>query len=225
MTNYELGVFDIGIRRQSEDTIIFGGPFIEYGKGLIDSDGSLKFYDGTGTSWNYHITKHPPMDIDQVAKRLTDTKPIGVASPRETQTYNIKGNNITVNYGRPYRRGREIFGGIVPYDSVWRTGAGTHTSITFEKDIKLGEHILPKGKYSIYTVPGRDGWELIFNTDFSRWPTDPDRSKDLVTVNMSVEKTTDEREQLAIEITETNKGGRISVAWDDVVLHADFQAL
>ena len=223
MSNSEIGFFDIGVQRLAEDTIIFGGPFIKYGKAIIDNEGRFKYYDGSGTPWNYIVTKHPPMDIDQVAKRLSKTKNIGIASPTETHSYTIKDNKITLTYGRPARRGRVIFGGIVPYDSIWRTGANWHTTLTLEKGITLGENVLPKGKYSIYTVPGRDEWKLIFNTDFTRWPTDPDRSKDLVTVVLPVEKPGSEKERLTIEFIETKKGGRITIAWDDAVAWVNFK--
>ncbi|MFM2392306.1 MAG: hypothetical protein RLZZ546_283 [Bacteroidota bacterium] len=75
--------------------------------------------------------------------------------------------NITLDYSRPSKNGRKIFGALVPYDSLWRTAANKNSMITFSTDVKVEKKALKKGTYAIYTKPGREVWEIYFYTDFS----------------------------------------------------------
>jgi|GEM_PF-2028610 len=223
MINSQLGVFDIGVQYSNPETILFGGPFLEYTKINVNADGQITSTDGTGTPWNYWVAKHEPIDIDLVAKRMVRNPPIGNPSPPETIRANIHSSTIEVQYGRPFKRGRTIFGGIVPMDSVWRTGAGQATTIILSADITIQNTIIPKGPYSLYTIPGQNEWTLIFNTDLTTWPTNPDRSKDLAQLNIPVEKSARVIEQFTIDVQETKKGGRIRFSWDDRTAFADFE--
>lgn len=76
---------------------------------------------------------------------------------------------VVVEYGRPNVKGREIWGGLVPFGSVWRTGADEATTITFSADVAVEGQSLPAGTYSLFTVPGPDGWEVIFNSVAKQW--------------------------------------------------------
>jgi len=223
MINHNIGVYDIGVQLLNKDTVIFGGPFLEYTKLKIDGEGRILNTNGIGTPWNYYVTKHEPIDIDQFAKSIARTPGIGIPSPTETFQYVVHNSKITVRYGRPFKRGRPIFGGVVPYDSLWRTGANRPTLITFENDIKIGKTIIPKGQYSIQTVVTSNKWLLIFNTDLTRWPTDPNRSKDFATVSIPVKKLEKIKEQFTIEVLETKKGGLLSFQWDDVMAYTEFE--
>ena len=69
--------------------------------------------------------------------------------------------NIEIEYSRPSVKSRKIFGGVVPYDKIWRTGANKNTIISFDKDVSFSGNIVKKGKYSIYTIPSESGWRLI----------------------------------------------------------------
>ncbi len=84
-----------------------------------------------------------------------------------TQTVGL--TDITIDYSRPVAKGRTIFGGLVPYDKVWRTGANEATQITFSDDVTINGHPLPKGAYSLHTIPGKDSWTLIFNKTVKQW--------------------------------------------------------
>jgi len=70
---------------------------------------------------------------------------------------------VTVTYSRPVARGRQIFGALVPYGQVWTPGADQATAVTFTRDVQINEHPLPKGSYSIWTIPRADMWTIIFN--------------------------------------------------------------
>ncbi|WP_062059340.1 DUF2911 domain-containing protein [Aquimarina longa] len=79
--------------------------------------------------------------------------------------------DVTVAYSRPSMKGRAIFGNLVPYDKLWRTGANKNTQITFSDDVKIGGKELKKGTYAIYTKPGKENWEVIFYSDANNWGT------------------------------------------------------
>ncbi|RIV19998.1 DUF2911 domain-containing protein [Fibrisoma montanum] len=222
MINHNIGVYDIRVRYQTKDKILFGGPFLEYTTISVNQEGRIQSVDGMGTPWNYNVTKHVPIDVDAVARRMTQTPGIGIPSPTESLQASIQQSTITLTYGRPYKRGRVIFGGVVPYDSLWRTGANGPTTITVENDIHIEKRVLPKGTYSIYTIPKVAEWVLIFSTDLTHWPTDPDRTKELVAVRIPVRKSTDIKQQFTLELKETPKGGQLRLMWDDVVATADF---
>jgi hypothetical protein len=225
MINHNIGVYDIGVRYQAKDTIIFGGPFLEYTSIRVNREGRIESIDGIGTPWNYIVTKHQPIDIESVAKRMSKTPGIGIPSPTETLQASIQQSAVTLTYGRPYKRGRVIFGGVVPYDSLWRTGANGSTKIRFENGIKIGKSVLPKGAYTIYSIPKKHEWVLIFSTDFKNWPTNPDRTKELVAVNIPIQKSSVIREQFTIALQETKNGGQLRLMWDDLVATADFDVV
>jgi hypothetical protein len=156
-------------------------------------------------------------------KEWGKTPGIGIPSPTETVISVVHNSEIEVTYGRPLKRGRAIFGGVVPYDSIWRTGAGSATTLSLENDIRIDKTIIPKGKYSIYTIPKENEWLLIFNTDLKTWPTDPDREKDLATVVIPIRKTENIIQQFTIEIQETTSGGLLKFSWDNVSAYAEFE--
>lgn len=77
--------------------------------------------------------------------------------------------DVTVEYCRPSMKGRTIFGDLVPYDKIWRTGANKNTTITFSDDVKVGGKELKKGTYAIFTKPGKESWDIIFYSDANNW--------------------------------------------------------
>ena len=81
----------------------------------------------------------------------------------------IAGVGVVLEYGRPNVKEREIFGGLVPYGTVWRTGANEATTITVSADAMIGGETLPAGTYSLFTIPGEGEWTVIFNKVASQW--------------------------------------------------------
>lgn len=79
--------------------------------------------------------------------------------------------DVTVNYSRPSMKGRTVFGNLVPFGKLWRTGANENTKITFSDDVKVGGKELKKGTYAVYTKPSKDNWEVIFYSDANNWGT------------------------------------------------------
>ncbi|MEL7249000.1 MAG: DUF2911 domain-containing protein [Bacteroidota bacterium] len=92
-----------------------------------------------------------------------------LASPRKEMSGILDGVKITVNYGSPSVKGRTIWDELVPYGEVWRTGANEATRFTVNKDITIGNAQLPAGTYGLFTVPGANGWQVIFNREADQW--------------------------------------------------------
>ncbi|MBC2839982.1 DUF2911 domain-containing protein [Robiginitalea sp. SC105] len=90
-------------------------------------------------------------------------------SPERTAQYEAAGITLEVDYCSPSKKGRKIFGGLVPYDKVWRTGANEPTTFTTSGDILVGGKPLPAGTYSLWTVPGRNSWTIILNDEVPEW--------------------------------------------------------
>jgi polygalacturonase len=98
---------------------------------------------------------------------------------------------ITIDYSAPSMRGREIFGGLVPYDKVWRTGANAATTLVTDSDITIGGVAVPKGTYTLFTIPGKSEWTLIISSETGQWGSRYNDEKDFGRTRMSV-KTLDE---------------------------------
>lgn len=91
-------------------------------------------------------------------------------SPLDLRTYKFEdGTYIKVVYSRPHKRGRNIFGGLVPYGQVWRTGANQATEITFTQDVFFGDKSLPAGTYALFTIPNKDSWTILLNKGLGQW--------------------------------------------------------
>lgn len=146
----------------------------------------------------------------QIGAQASAKKPEQKLSPRDSLTAKLGASTVSINYGRPSKRDREIFGGLVPYDKVWRTGANEATSLKVEKDITIGGKKVPAGSYTLYTIPGKESWTLIINKETGQWGTKYDEKQDLVRVPMKVETLKDAVEQFEIKLTETE----LSLSWD-----------
>lgn len=90
-------------------------------------------------------------------------------SPAATATGTVAGSTIKISYSSPAVKDRKIWGGLVPYGKIWRTGANEATIFETSKDIKIGGKTLPAGKYSLYTTPGEKEWKIIFNSQTGQW--------------------------------------------------------
>jgi len=141
------------------------------------------------------------------------------ASPPATATGKIGDATITIDYSSPAVKGRKIWGDLVPYDKVWRTGANEATIFQTDKDIKVEGKTLKAGKYSLYTIPGKDQWVFIFNSQTGQWgikdeqgTTTEDPAKDVlrVTVKPKTSKSFNERMNFMID-----KNG-FTLAWENL---------
>src|SRR5271167_2889262 len=94
---------------------------------------------------------------------IAQEKPL--PSPKAT----AEGKNVKVTYGQPSKRARVIFGGLVPYGEVWRTGANEATEITFSKNVIIDKKEIKAGTYTLFTIPNKDKWTIILNSQLKQW--------------------------------------------------------
>lgn len=132
-------------------------------------------------------------------------------SPPAKAEGTIDGVKIVIDYSTPYVKGRKIFGGLEPYGKVWRTGANEATSFEIDKNIKVEGKELPKGKYTLYSIPGEKEWVVIFNKQTGQWGTEYTESSDALRVTVKTEKTPSLVEQLNIAI----KGNKVIISWEN----------
>src|SRR4051794_19666907 len=156
-----------------------------------------------------------------------------------TQTIGV--TDITINYSRPAVKGRPIFGDvsaadnyvkgeatlddqykrakdmvIVPYGHVWRTGANDATQFFVTDDVMINGQKLPAGKYSLHTIPGKDEWTIIFNSDYGQWGSfNYDASKDVLRVKTRPQWTTDSQELLGFSFDPvTDNTATVNIRWE-----------
>ena len=138
-----------------------------------------------------------------------------MASPNAAVSQTIGLTIVEVTYGRPSVRSRVIFGDLVPFGEVWRTGANESTAITFSNDVMVNGEKLTAGTYSLYTIPGSNEWTVIFNNKLS-WGTHYDEREDVVRIS-AVPEETHPMEQLLIYFENvTAESGDMFIHWDDV---------
>ena len=134
-----------------------------------------------------------------------------IPSPRKEMTGSIGDVNITVNYGSSSVKERTVWGELVPYNEVWRTGANEATTIEFSKDVMIEGKALPAGKYGLFTVISEDKWTFIFNSTSDQWGAyEYDESKDVIRVD-----TTPQMEEKSSETMEFSiDGSDVVLTWD-----------
>lgn len=140
-------------------------------------------------------------------------------SPKASLMQNVGLTEITINYNRPGVKGRAIWGALVPYDKVWRTGANEATTIELSSDVWINGNKLTKGLYSLHTIPGTDEWTVIFNSVAEQWGSySYDAAKDALRVKVKPEAA-DHREWLTFEIPEmTTDTAKIALRWEKIVV-------
>tara|TARA_R110000868_G_scaffold37111_14_gene131664 strand:- start:75664 stop:76278 length:615 start_codon:yes stop_codon:yes gene_type:complete len=94
------------------------------------------------------------------------------SSPLKSYEFDADGDEVLVCYGSPSARGRKVFGELVPFDKIWRLGANEPTRLYTSTDLVVGEVVVPKGRYSLYAVPGKNMWEIFVSTSTYHWGND-----------------------------------------------------
>ncbi len=136
-------------------------------------------------------------------------------SPEAIAQTNQNGLSVTANYCRPYKNGRAIFGGLVPYEKVWRTGANEATIIVFAQPVTIAGKPLKAGKYSLWSVPFPNGWQAIFNRETGQWGTNYNPAEDELRVMVNTRPRSPAAEQFTISFSLATGGVDMLLAWDE----------
>ena len=145
-----------------------------------------------------------------VAKPAVSAKP----SPAATATGKSGDATITVSYSQPAVKGRKIWGDLVPFDKVWRTGANDATTIEFTKDVKIEGQALKAGTYALFTIPTEGGeWTIIFNKTAKQWGSyDYKDKEDALRVKVKSEKSKSFAERLTFDVKDKN----VMMCWENL---------
>ena len=138
-------------------------------------------------------------------------------SPEATADYNKGELSVSVNYCRPYKKERKIFGGLVPYGEVWRTGANEATEITVNKKVKFAGKDLEAGTYTLFTIPEENSWTIILNSELGQWGAfNYAKEKDVLRVDVPVQTLNEEAEMFTVDFTEKGDTVNLLLYWDTV---------
>jgi hypothetical protein len=148
-------------------------------------------------------------------------------NPRGTSKLELKGKEVSVEYGRPSLKGRtmeQLLGQLKP-GAVWRLGADTSTTFSTGLDLAFGDVTVPKGEYSLWARKEADNsWKLVFNKQHGQWGTQHDPAQDLYAVPLKESKAGSSAEQVTLKLSKAAGGGALSIQWGDTVLSTDFKA-
>jgi hypothetical protein len=184
----------------------------------VDREGRITSMTDPGGTLQAVVTRVPWPDLDtwamQFATRDAQGKPLGALSPRDTVRATVDSRtHVLVDYGRPSKRGRMIFGGVIPYKTVWRTGANAATTLVVDRDVTIGDTRVPAGEYTLFSVPTPDAWTLIISKKTKEWGTEYDSTADLARIPMMVGSGS-ELEQFTIGIEPKGGNAVLRFAWD-----------
>ncbi len=149
-------------------------------------------------------------------------------SPEDVVKFEDGDLKITVVYNRPYKKGRAIYGGLVPYDKVWRTGANEATTFETTKDLMFGDKTLKAGKYSLWTTPREQTWTIFFNSETGQWgvgfngEANRDAVKDALAVDANLVTIEKEFEQFTIGIEKSDEEYELTFIWDKTLVALPF---
>jgi len=136
-------------------------------------------------------------------------------SPADTASFNQNGLSVQVDYCRPYKKDRVIFGQLLPYGKVWRTGANEATIFEVKQDVKIADKPLKAGKYTLWTIPGADNWTIVFNSQTGQWGTEYDETKDVLRVDVPASKLAETVEQFKIDFVSAEGGSDMILRWEN----------
>ncbi|WP_179345657.1 DUF2911 domain-containing protein [Winogradskyella ursingii] len=141
-------------------------------------------------------------------------------SPKDSAKLELNDLNLTVEYNRPSKRERDVFGALVPFDKVWRTGANEATTFETNKDLIIDGIKLPKGKYTIWTVPMQDSWRVMFNSRQYKWGVNEkmepmwDPNYDVLEIETPTIPLDTTVEKFTIAFDNTTGNLKLTMAWD-----------
>lgn len=147
-------------------------------------------------------------------------------SPKSVLTQTVGLTEVTLDYSRPGAKGRVIFGDLVPYGRLWRTGANANSTIAFSDDVVINGTTLKKGKYAVFTTPNTDSWEVVFYTTTDNWgtPENWDENKVAARVNVTPVALGNTIETFTMGINNiTNESATMDISWERTMVSVKFE--
>lgn len=215
----------VAVRKLGADSLDIETSYDRY-HAKIDRTGRILGLRPIKGTQQFSVERLPSADVQQwaatfAAREKSQGAP-GQFSPRDTARAEAAGANLVIDYSRPSKRGRVIFGGVVPWNEVWRTGANAATQFSTDKPILLGQTLVPAGRYTLWTVPTPTGWTLLINSETGQWGTEHKPERDVYKIPMSVQSKGDVTEKFFIHIADEGGKGQWHFVWDKTVAAVDF---
>lgn len=209
------GTVDIPVERVGRDSVALTNQFSEPMRASVGPRGRLL---AIHTPAYTTVQRMPWVDLPAMAREFAGRdavgKGMGALSPRETFRTHVGNANLWVDYSRPAMRGRPIWGGLVPYDRVWRMGANDAAHLSTDRPLELGGLTLQPGTYTLFLHPTADAWQLIVSrqTGISGLAFEPDQ--EIGRVAMTKESIAEPVEAFTIAVNGREGEGTLSIAWD-----------
>ncbi len=214
------------VRRLSADSMTVTHPFRGTMGVRVDAAGRLVRLDAGATTRKLVVTRVPAIDVAAMAQtfaaRDAQGRSFGPLSTRGQAEAFIDGATIRVDYGVPSKRGRTIFGALVPWGTLWRTGANRATHFATDRDLQMGDLQVPVGEYTLYTIPEPSGGTLIINRQTGQGGTTYHEDRDLGRVAMTISKLPETVETFTIGLEDTAQGGVLTLQWDRTAFAVPF---
>jgi len=145
-------------------------------------------------------------------------------SPQATATLKTEKLDLNIDYSRPYKNGRTIFGELIKFGEYWRTGADEATEIAFGNKVTFGGEEIDPGTYRLYTIPKEDEWTVVLNSELGQWGAfEPNYSMDVAKITAKPKKLNTIVDQLTIEFEPSKEGVDLVMSWDDTQVSVPIQ--
>lgn len=220
-------LFWLSVRRLGRDSVVIANGHQDVWHARIDKTGRLLSVVPISGTGKFSVTRVAALDLDGLAASYAAREQagtgLGMLSPRDSVVVQTGGAALWVDYGRPARRGRVIYGTTVPYGEVWRTGANAATQFRTDKALDFGNGVVvPAGFYTLWTIPSPDGWKLIVNSETGQWGTEHKAEHDLYRIDMKTSALDPPVERFTIGIEPAGAGGVLNLDWDRTRASAAF---
>ena len=220
------GLSSITVKKLGKDSMVVATQNDTY-HARVDAAGRIQGVRPIRGTQAYSVDRAAKLDIPALAAAFAAREKaagqMGALSTRDTVRASAAGAAFLVDYSRPSKRGRAIYGALVPYGQVWRTGANTATMFRTDKNLQFGDKTLPAGSYSLFTIPEASGWTLIVNSETNQPGTAHNAAKDVFRIPMTVSALSEPVERFTISVTPgEGNAGTLNLDWDTTRASAGF---
>lgn len=208
----------IVLRREGKDSMEVATYHEDVFRMRADREGRLLGARPIAGTGKYAAARVTTIDLEGItfgwAAAEKASGAMGQLSTRDTVKAGAGGAALWIDYGRPAKRGRVVYGGVVPYGEVWRTGANAATQFRTDRALDFGGQVLQPGMYTLWTLPTASGWKLVVNSETGQWGTEHKPDKDLFSVPMEVSSLPEVVERFTIGVEPSADGGELRLDWD-----------
>lgn len=228
---YELftgrGSMSFVVSREIDGTMSVRHPYRGTMQIEVGPDGELLLLDAGATTRKLVVQRVRDVDVASLAHRFASldaaSRPFGELSGRGETEATLDGARLVIDYGRPSKRGRDIFGALVPWGERWRTGANMATHFETDQTLLMHELEVPPGRYTLFAIPEPEGGTLIISRQTGQTGTSYDPDRDLGRVPMTARPIGEVVEEFTIAVVDTEGGGELQLRWDRTVFAVPFR--